>query len=136
MRANLQVTSIVPLLIFAVGCGDEGDSAVNCNGIGAYGIAVEIRDLRTNLPAAQGAKGSLEDGDYREDMLVVVESTADSTLVVQGALERVGIYRVSIVKARYKEWVADSVVVQKNGCNVETVWLDAFLEPVAFSDTL
>ncbi|MCY3545362.1 MAG: hypothetical protein OXH49_00635 [Gemmatimonadetes bacterium] len=86
-----------------------------------YGIQVTVRDSMTGELLNVDPTGVLTDGVYRETM----EPVGTSTL--WGAPERPGTYDIEITAEGYRTWTRQGVEVEleRNGCHVETVKLEA-----------
>ena len=93
-----------------------------------WGIVVEVRNAVTGESLADGARLIVRDGDYVE--------TVDGPPVpgfpeLRAAGERAGTYDVTIQKAGYQDWTRTGIRVRDQGCHVETVRLDARLQPTS-----
>jgi hypothetical protein len=144
MRAPcpLGVTSALALTLTFAGCTQSPQSddtpvippvpGIGCTEELRAGLVVEVRDAPTGLPAADGATGEITDGGYTETLLLEggMLMPPNPALQLVGAWERPGIYNVSIAKAGYRFWRQPSVVVTADSCHVETVRIQAALEPV------
>ena len=116
--------TIALLSAFLAGCGNSPDGPIACTEEFRFGITIEVRDGATGEPAAVGARGTLTEGDYMENMQVF----GDDTML--GAGERAGTYDVRITKGGYEDWTASRVTVTADECHVRTVSLQANLVPV------
>lgn len=94
-------------------------------------VTVEVRDMVTGAPAACGTTGEVRDGDYVAPLTDSgsCATAPDTTVYLQGPWERSGNYTVTIVKPGYRDWVRRDVVVMSDHCHVQTVSLQALLEP-------
>ena len=92
-------------------------------------VSIEVRDMATGEPAACGASAEIRDGDYVEPLTGQGSCAIAPETFLEGAWERVGTYTVTIRKAGYQEWVRSQVVVIADQCHVQTVTLQALLEP-------
>jgi len=123
------------LVAFLLGCpfkSDDGnDDGLNCTFEARAGINLQVRDATTGAPAACGATGEIREGDLVE--LVTLSETRCATfpdsLSFAGAWERAGTYTVVVKKPGYQDWVKEEVVVMEGACHVQTVTLQANLEP-------
>lgn len=92
-------------------------------------VVVEIRDAVTGSPIAELARGSVRDGSY-VDSLRPEGSSLDGVLLSRaGAIEREGTYAVEVVHDGYVTWQRPGVRVGGDDCHVETVTLQANLDP-------
>ena len=89
-------------------------------------IEIEVRDASTGAPAARGATGAIQDGDFVSP-LKPPNPDSDLYLVAPGGS---GIYDVRIQKEGYQDWEQRRVMVAYAGCGQpRTVFLKAGLEP-------
>ena len=91
-------------------------------------VQAEVHDSVTNAPAAEGARGAIERAGTFVDSLRVQGST---TMIGWGNAPAT--YRVTVVKAGYRDWVRDGVLVTRSGgvCPaVNTVVLQVRLAPL------
>jgi len=130
--ARLFLTSMCAAA-FLLGCpsSSEGDQdSLVCSQDIRPGIDIEVRDSRTGAPAACGATAEIREGDYLETLDAASRCTViPDTTALFGAWERAGTYKVTVHKAGYQEWVKDDVVVVADQCHVQTMTLQANLEP-------
>jgi hypothetical protein len=109
--------------------GDQGDTLI-CSTDIRPGIDIEVRDSRTGAPAACGATAEIREDDYVEALDAASRCVGmPDTTALFGAWERAGTYKVTVHKAGYLEWAKDDVMVVAGKCHVETVTLQANLEP-------
>jgi hypothetical protein len=106
----LGACSVVPLT-----CTDEARPT----------LSVEVRDARTGVPAAQGARGVIREGTYSDSLRAVTETL----LVAENTFERPGTYDVTVEKAGYLAWTERGVVVTADACHVRSRTITARLEP-------
>ena len=92
-------------------------------------IVVTVRDGRTGEPAAKGAVGYVQAGDY-VDSLRVCAVTNDGVPTILCAAFKAGVYDVVINKPRYKQWSRTNVRVWNGHCGPVPVDLEAALEPI------
>lgn len=92
-------------------------------------IVVEIRDVRTATPLAQGARGGVRDGVYVDSLRPYSGISSDpSTLVsLQAALGRPGEYAVVVEHSDYLPWTVAGVKVARGQCGPRTITLHANL---------
>jgi hypothetical protein len=94
---------------------------LSCTSQVQAGIAVEVKDAATGVPAADGARGIVRDGAF-------VDSLFGTSTHMSGAYERPGVYEVIIAKEGYREWRTAGVEVTSGRCHVNTAQLLAMLE--------
>lgn len=111
-------------------------SGHGCSG-GVYpAIEVHVTDAQTGAPAAEGAIGTLRDGDYTESLRVhsgtYVEDSPSSSIPLSlgGAVGRPGTYTVRVEKDGYEPWEATGVRVRQDVCQLSGGQLEARLERV------
>ncbi|MYB05748.1 MAG: hypothetical protein F4Y24_05275 [Gemmatimonadetes bacterium] len=92
-----------------------------------YGIEVTVRDSTTGELLTSDPTGVLTDGVYRETM----EAIGPGSL--WGAPERPGTYDIEITAQGYRPWNRQGVevVMDRDGCHVETVELEARMVALA-----
>lgn len=117
--------AIVLSALLAHGC--DLFPLVVCTDQLVYGIEVTVRDSTAGELLSVEPTGVLTDGSYRETM----EAVGTSTL--WGAPERPGTYDIEITAQGYRTWNRQGVEVEmeRNGCHVETVELEARMVLVA-----
>ncbi len=127
-RAARHVTALY-LSIAALACKA---SDVTCPGNVVPGLEIEVRDAVSGVAVAflavgearsSGGTYALEPGQYG--------GSADSLLLV-GAWNRWGLFRVLVMRAGYREWTASDVLVESTGgpcARPMTVRLEARLQP-------
>lgn len=117
--------AIVLSALLAHGC--DLFPLVVCTDHLVYGIEVTVRDSTTGELLSMDPTGVLTDGPYRETM----EPVGTSTL--WGAPERPGTYDIEITAQGYRTWNRQGVEVEmeRNGCHVQTVELEARMMVVA-----
>lgn len=95
-------------------------------------IDVEVRDSITGLPAAYGAVGLVRRGDFLDTLRLLVSAPYDSTstLILATAPLQAGEYSVSVTKSGYAPWVAARVVLEDESCAINSVVLQARLQPL------
>src|SRR5262245_49460323 len=87
------------------------------------GVVLEVRDAVTGKPAAYGAVGEIRDGSYTETLSIQsVSSDPTQALWMSGAMERPGVYDVTVGKPGYLDWTG-TAVVEADPCHVHTVTL-------------
>lgn len=93
------------------------------------GIVVSVIDSVTGEPAAAGATGMVVDGSYSELMSAHRIDGNGKILSLAAATGREGTYSVTIEKPGYETWFLDGIQVSEGLCSVETVELNARLQP-------
>lgn len=87
-------------------------------------INVRVRDAVTTAPAAAGATGLIESGDF----LAELHAQSDG-LTLAAILGPPGGYRVTVQKPAYQDWQRD-IPVGANVCGTRSVRLDASIQPI------
>jgi hypothetical protein len=91
-------------------------------------ILVEVRDGSTGLPAAQGAGGWIQNGNFTSPLM---PATPDERLILASD-GGPGVYDVVVQKQGYTTWIKRSVYVAGGKCGVDrSVQLNANLQPSA-----
>lgn len=80
-------------------------------------LRVEVRDSITNAGIASAAGGSAVEGAFRDTLTPL---TPGDSLVIASAQSRAGIYRVTVTRPGYREWVRDTVHVTGGVCGVQS----------------
>ena len=96
-----------------------------CSPGGVYGLTVAVRDSVTGLPAVAQASGVARSGSYEE----VLSGIFGNDLHLVGAVERPGVYEVTITKAGYETWTRAGVSVLAGVCHVTPAIFEAKLQP-------
>lgn len=124
----MRMMAAAVLAVCSLGC--DALVGTDCHTGISPAIVVEIVDAESGLPAAAEARGTVQDGTY-SDSLTAYASRADGTLISrQAAIGRPGEYLVEISHPGYASWAAGPVRVLKGGCTVQTVTMQAELEPL------
>lgn len=92
------------------------------------GIQATVTDSVTGAPAAAGAKLVARDGTYADSSMYPADPQYQQAWLA-GAYERAGTYAVTITKPGYRPWAKSGVVVTRGECHVNTVKLEAKLQP-------
>ncbi len=129
-RRTLPVT----LSLFLAAAGACGTDGIICTQGIVPAIEVEVRVAATGTPAWWGATGWVQDGTYRDSLLALSASPADSAVPVPlaAAWGRPGTYLVVVRRDGFREWVRDGVTAPETGGQCSTVVtqrLRADLEP-------
>lgn len=89
-------------------------------------ISIEVRDALTRAPAAQGATGRIQDGEYIVPLQPIISAEPLLLLASRGGPGR---YDVMVRKSGYQDWVRRRVYVAQGPCGVkQTVKLRAYLQ--------
>ena len=96
--------------------------SINCGASIEPAVVVEIQDARTGVPLAEGARGVVRDGAYVDSLRPhAMRGPAPFVLLSRAAaLERPGIYSVTVAAPGYKTWTLHGVVVRADECHVRT----------------
>jgi hypothetical protein len=130
LRLRLLVALVLPLLV--AGCSDLF-SPEDCTTDIRHAIEVEVRSATTGAWLANEATGVVIDGAYRDSLRHSRGSMVDGAMVweaLSAAEERPGTYRVEVSAPGHVPWVRENVRVRDGACHVNTVVLDARLQPV------
>lgn len=98
----------------------------DCTADFRFGLTVLVRDSVTTAPAGDGAIVTAQDGSYVETLTVFAGDWDSVTFV--GAGERPGRYALSVSKPGYRSWVRNGVRVGEDGCHVQRVIIEAWLQ--------
>lgn len=85
----------------------------DCSTLGVAGITATVVDARTNKAPSATASVQIEDGAFSEAYSAPIPQSDPPRY--SGAIERTGIYRLTVRAAGYKDFVVDSVVVTRSG---------------------
>jgi len=93
-------------------------------------VVVEIRDARTGVALAAGARGAVRDGAYVDSLRPHASSGSSPGVLYSRAAadERVGTYAVDVRHAGYRPWTVAGVRVTRDKCHVRTRNLRANLD--------
>ena len=109
---------------FFIACNDAPTDPIVCTEEFRFGLSIRVLDGATGAGAAEGARGTITEGDYVEELQVFGNDG------MFGAGERAGTYDIRITKQGYEEWTASQVTVTADECHVHTVSLQANLVPL------
>jgi hypothetical protein len=119
------------LLICLTGCGSEETPEVPvCTASIEPAISIEVRDASTNAQISCGAQALIEKAGYQETIENPTGPNCYDGIMLQGAYERPGVYTVTVTKPGYSPWSIDNVIVTSNICHVNTVTLQAAMQPL------
>jgi len=113
-----------------VGCSPAN---IVCPQIAAPAILLEVREDGTGAPAANGARGVVEDGGYVDSLRVVGWSgppAPETELYMAAAFDRPGTYSVRLEKAGYQTWIRTNIVVGTDDCGTQQVQFATKLVPI------
>jgi hypothetical protein len=119
MRRLFAPLALLPLL---AACGDP--LGQDCTTDVQPAVAVQIRDARTAAVLTGPATAIAREGAYADTAEIVA---GDSWARL--ALEREGVYDITVRKAGYREWERAGVPAFDGQCHVQTVTVRADLEP-------
>jgi hypothetical protein len=114
------------LALFVVSLALSGCEMGACTLSVEPGVLVEIRDAVEGTPIAATASGSISEGSFQDSLRLY-----DGTLTRAGADEREGTYTVRVLHTGYVPWERTGVRVRDTGCHVDTVTLEADLQPAS-----
>lgn len=134
---RIEVLFAFIFLSLLVGCGGDNagsEDEVICLDVSPNAIDVVVRDSQTLELLADYASGYITDGSYVEDLEVKTFIYNESEGRYEGfslsnTASREGTYDVFISVEGYTDWETTGVVVNRSECNVETVRVEAFMEP-------
>ena len=108
-------------------------ASISCPQIPAPAILLEVRESGTGNPAANGAKGVVEDGAYIDSLKVVGWSgppAPETELLMAAAFDRPGTYSIRLEKPGYQTWVRAGVVVGTDDCGTQQAQIVTQLVPI------
>ncbi len=106
------------------------DGGRACTAEFRFGIVVRVVDSVSSADAAAGATVVIRDGAYVDSLPAPPDQSFPGASFA-GAGERAGTYTVTVTKAGYRPWARNGVVVTRNECHVNTVQLEARLQPAS-----
>jgi hypothetical protein len=115
-------TILLGALIVGTSCGTS--DPIVCTAQFVPGIVVEVLDSATRASLVQDARGAAQDGAFIDSLRPLSPTT------FQAAGERPGTYTVTVVHPGYIDWVRPDVQVRLGVCHVQTVTLQALLQPI------
>lgn len=121
---RLLIGALTAFSLTAVACSDPS----TCNLSAAFGVNVLVQDSASGGFAASGARLLLRDGAYGDSMEVPSNRPDLDQASLFGALERPGVYTVTVRKANYQDWMRTNVGVTAGGCHVHPASLTARLQ--------
>lgn len=130
MRRQFLGLVLFGLLPFVGGCS----SGYGCGASVDPAVVVTVTDAETKAPAAEGAVGTVRDGDYSETLgvysrtYVEADSFGGIPLSLGGAWGRPGTYTVRVEKDGYEPWEATGVRVRQDVCQFSGSRLEAELK--------
>jgi hypothetical protein len=115
----LAFATAVSLLTGGAGCAEDKPHEP-CAPILFHAVWVSVHDADTGQ-RVETARGFIRDGAF-------IDSLHVSEGIGRAGEERAGVYKVAVFKDGFVSWSADSVVVLRDECHVQTVRLDVYLE--------
>ncbi|MEW6999217.1 hypothetical protein AADZ86_16145 [Colwelliaceae bacterium BS250] len=125
------IVTIMPIFLFS--CGGDADDFF-CNDSAEPAIEIEVFDSATQLPISCGAKATIQDGTFTQEIENIPDLNCEDTQLLMGAHERAGNYDITVYKEGYYEWNTYNVKVSENECHVNTVKVQAYLEEISPED--
>lgn len=122
MNRSGRLAAVVLLPVLAA-CPNPMDGGV-CTTEARTAVSVEMRDGRTGAALTGPATLAVREGAFSDSAEI---PAGHSTAGV--AYERAGVYVVTVKKEGYVDWTRANVAVRRGECHVETVRLEALLEP-------
>lgn len=119
----LAVAAVLPLTVAACEALTEAE---DCTADARAGIRVEVRDSISGQVATAGATLLVVSGAYR-DSLSYPETISPDYDHFASAIERPGVYLVTVKKSGYADW-RNAAWVRDGACHVRTVRLVARLQ--------
>jgi len=124
---NLKSISVALVMLALMACDAiTGLFSGDCTTMPIPAISVTVVDSLSGAPLAPGSTVRARDGAYA-DSLVVPADTNSTPFPIGLALERAGVYQVSVSHPGYRDWSAVNVRTSKAGCHVRTAVLIARL---------
>lgn len=115
------------MIVPSLSCGIV-DPPTSCSTSVEPGIVVRVSDAATDENISDRASGTIEDGDYVEELSPYQVAPDGRTRSLAGAYERPGRYAVEIRADGFETWTADAVPVWEGECHVRTVSFEARLQ--------
>ncbi|MDO6763419.1 hypothetical protein [Agarivorans sp. 1_MG-2023] len=109
-----------------LGCNSE-EAGFGCPDVVNPGIAITVLDDKTGDAISCGSSATLQESSYEETLTHPEGITCEPKHTLQGAIERVGFYNVTVMKQGYEHWYAYDVEVSEGVCGVDTVQLEVRL---------
>lgn len=123
MNIRLHVTLAVLPAVSIGGC----DFPPLCTDENRPAVIVEVRNVRTGDPEADGVDGVLIEEGYA-DSLIVWQQADGVPLTLAGGFERAGTYTIEINKSGFATWRREGVRVEEGECGPKTHRLTARIE--------
>ncbi|WNC69770.1 hypothetical protein RI845_06385 [Thalassotalea nanhaiensis] len=127
------IAIITPVFLFS--CGGDEDK-ISCTTSVEPAIEIEVYDSASQLPITCGAKATIQDGTFTQEVENTPDTDCDDSNMLTAADERAGNYDISISKEGYYEWNTYNVAVSENECHVNTVTIQAYLEKISPEDEI
>lgn len=125
---HLKTITLIAAALVVAGCeAITGVLSRDCTDIAIPGISLSVIDSITGASLEHGATGRARDGAFVDSLVVTSDTTNSPSFPIPLALERAGVYAVSVSRAGYRDWSASNVRVTKDACHVRTATLVARL---------
>ena len=118
------------IILLTSGC----DTGYGC-AAGVYpAVIVRVTDATTGESLTDGANGTVQDGDFVEELHPherVYDGSAEqpgAVLSLAGAVGRTGDYTVRVTRPGYKQWEQSGIRIRSHRCDFDTARLEARLE--------
>ena len=100
-----------------------------CTGVLVPAVVLEVRDASSGASIAGMATATMRDGAFLDTLRSYAYSSMDgSILSLRGALERSGMYDITVSAPGYRTWQKRGVRVNHDECHAITVQLVARLK--------
>jgi hypothetical protein len=115
-------------IAFITGCGLIDGGPTVCTADFRFGLAVYVKDSLSGAWAASGAQLQTDINGVIVDSTSFPGQPASDSFPLLGAGERAGVYRVTVRKTGYTDWVRTGVRVTEDECHVRRTTLTARLQ--------
>ena len=93
-------------------------------------VRVRVFDSLTGAPLTGSTSLTLREGGFVDSMMTPSHATTNYLLGTHASHERAGTYVVRVQRAGHADWERTGVEVTGDVCHVQTVELDALLQPL------
>lgn len=126
---STRLIGLASLVLLTAACDEP--FALVCNAAAYPSISVAVRDSVTGANVMPGSTLIQQGAGFIDSTTWPLAGGADerSRLSVSSALERAGVYTVTVRRSGYNTWSRANVRVTDGRCNVNTVELTARLAP-------
>ena len=124
---RLIVLALTTLPLTGIACLNQGPCTLQAD----PSVRVRVQDSISGAPIASGARMIQRNGTYVDSAEVRPNDPYVDAfpLYVFSALERPGIYAITVRKAGYRDWSRNAVIVREDNCgHPQTVSLTARLQ--------